>query len=226
MKNLTAAWDAVCDTSRPLDNPSSRWKHDWSTHPKSAQRLSNAVRIFQPRVIVETGTFEGLGTYTMARSAHANGTNARIYTIDYDGDPDVSIPLEDWMELRNFRDENLRRARHDFPSVEITFLNGDSREILPGLLEDRVKEWDFFFQDSMHHASGILDEWRIMRPHAAANAIAVFDDICVDWRKLPSHLGGRTDFCLHFILSYCLSGKWKYRSTADGRSQFWTQRSS
>ena len=186
----------------------------------------NAVSIFQPRVIIETGTFEGLGTYTMARAAHANRNSAHIYTIDYDGDPDVSIPMEDWVELRGFREENIERARRDFPSVEITFIEGDSRKVLPKLLAESVSEWDFFFQDSMHHTSGILDEWGLMRPRAASHALAVFDDVGLDWRRLPAHLGGRVDFCLHFVLGEILRQRWKYRSTADGRSQFWAQRSS
>ncbi len=226
MKSLNAAWSAICDFSQPLDNPPSRWKHEWSTHPKSALRLANAIRIFQPRTLVETGTFEGLGTYSMARAAHANGNSARVFTIDYDGDPDVSIPAEDWSELRGFRDENLERARRDFPSVDITFLNGDSREILPKLLADRVRDWDFFFQDSMHFTSGILEEWKIMRPRAASKAIAVFDDVCLDWKKLPSHLAGQTDFCLRFALGDGLLGGWAYRSTAEGRAQFWTRKAS
>lgn len=226
MKTLEEAWPAVCDFSRKLDLPPSRWKHAWSTHEKSAQRLANAIRIFQPRVIVETGTFEGLGTYTLAQAAAANGNGARIFTVDYDGDPEESsIPLEDWLELRKFREENLQLARDRFPEVEITFLNGDSRQMLPTIVPSQIPAWDFFFQDSMHFTSGILDEWRIMRPYAKPGSVAVFDDVCLDWKQLPRHLLGHRQFCLHFVLTEAWKNGWRYRSTAEGRSQFWTQKS-
>lgn len=223
MKTLRDAWPAITNFSMDLDLPPSRWKHAWSTHPLSAKRLYNAVRWHRPTTLVETGTFEGLGTYTLARACHENANGAKIFTIDYDGDPDASIPLEDWLELRRFRDENLERARKDFPSVEITFLNGDSREVLPGLLPGRIPGWDFFFQDSMHFTSGILAEWEIMKPHARPGAIVVFDDVCLDWKKLPRHLLGQRDFCLHFVLHEARGG-WRWKSTAEGRAQFWAQK--
>ncbi len=224
MKNLAAAWPEICNFSADLALPPSRWKHDWSTHEMSAKRLHNALRWQKPKIIVETGTFEGLGTYTMAKAAQENGNGARIFTIDYDGDPDVSIPMEDWEALRGFRDENLQRAREEFPDVEITFLNGDSREILPTLFPSRLQSWDFFFQDSMHFTSGILQEWEIMKPFSHPGSVALFDDVCVDWKKLPSHCMGERDFCLHFVLSDGLVGGWSYQSTAEGRAQFWSQK--
>ena len=224
MKSLTTAWPEICDFSVQLDLPPSRWKHAWSTHEMSAKRLFNAIRWQKPKVIVETGTFEGLGTYTMAKAAQANGNETHIFTIDYDGDPDVSIPIEDWNALRGYRDENLQRARDAFPGVEITFLNGDSREMLPTIFPGRLHGWDFFFQDSMHFTSGILQEWALMKPFAQPGSVAVFDDVCLDWKKLPRHLRGEKDFCLHFALGDGLPGGWKYKSTAEGRAQFWTQK--
>lgn len=223
MKSLKSAWPEISDFTIQLKLPPSRWKHSWSTHELSAKRLYNAIRLFKPQVIVETGTFEGLGTYTMAMAAQANANNAKIFTIDYDGDPEASIPMEDWLELRRFREENLELARRTFPEVEIEFLSGDSRQMLPTIFPGKVRNWDFFFQDSMHFTSGILQEWEIMKPHAAEEAVAVFDDVCLDWKKLPRHLTGQKDFCLHFVLQESLAGSWAYQSTAEGRAQFWTQ---
>ena len=224
MKNLKDAWPAICDFSIQLDLPPSRWKHAWSTHTLSAKRLYNAIRWHQPKIIVETGTFEGLGTFTMARAAQENG-GAKIFTIDYDGDPDVSIPMEDWLELRRYRDENLQMARNTFPDVEILFLNGDSRQVLPTIFPHQADHWDFFFQDSMHFTSGILQEWEVMKPFSRPGSVVVFDDVCLDWKKLPRHLLGQKDFCLHFALKESLVGGWPYQSTAEGRAQFWAQRS-
>ena len=224
MKTLKDAWPAICDFSVKLDLPRSRWKHAWSTHEKSGKRLFNAIRWHQPKIIVETGTFEGIGTYTMAKAAAANDNGARIFTIDYDGDPDVSIPMEDWLELRRFREENLQLARETFPNVEITFLNGDSRKMLPTLFPERIDHWDFFFQDSMHFTSGILEEWDIMRPYARPGSVVVFDDVCLDWKQLPRHLMGQKNFCLHFVLTEASKNGWLYQTTAEGRAQFWAQK--
>lgn len=35
---------------------------------------------------------------------------------------------------------------------------------------------------------------------------------------------GTRDFCLHFVLTESLSGKWSYRTTGEGRGQFFEQR--
>lgn len=226
MNTLKNDWPAICDFSINLDLPPSRWKQQWSTHEKSAKRLVNAIRLRKPQILVETGTFEALGTFAMAKAASENNNGARIFTVDYDGDPEESgIPLEDWLELRRFREENLALARKTFPNVEITFLNGDSRQMLPTLFPSQLSQWDLFFQDSMHFTSGILDEWRIMRPFAHPGSLVIFDDVCLDWKLLPHHLLGRKNFCLHFVLSEAWKSGWQVQSTAEGRAQFWAQKS-
>ena len=224
MTTLKEAWPAICDFSVQLELPPSRWKYDWSTHELSAKRLYNGIRWRRPEIIVETGTFEGLGTFTMAMAAQENNNAARIFTIDYDGDPDVSVSTEDWLLLRNFRDENLERARALFPKVEIHFLNGDSREVLPSIFPMQIDHWDFFFQDSMHSMKGILAEWGIMKPFARPGSVVVFDDVCLDWKKMPAHLLKGGDFCGHFLLHDGWREGWIWRSTAVGRAQFWAQR--
>jgi cephalosporin hydroxylase len=224
MSNLKEAWTKICDFSVQLDLPPSRWKYAWSTHEMSAKRLHNAIRWRQPEIIVETGTFEGLGTFAMAKAAQANANGAKIFTIDYDGDPGVSIPMEDWLKLREIRERNLDFARTEFPKVEICFLNGDSRDILPSLFSAGLDHWDFFFQDSMHFMSGILAEWEIMKPFARAGSVVVFDDVCFDWKKMPRHLLKHDDFCGHFLLNEALKNGWLCKSTAEGRAQFWAQK--
>lgn len=224
MKDLKAAWADIRDYSTPLEIPPSRWKENWSTHALSAKRLYNAVRWRKPEIIVETGTFEGLGTYVMAKASQDNGGKTRIFTIDYDGDPEVTKPDEDWAELRRIRDENLELARKQFPDVEITFLNGDSRQVLSRIFPSQADHWDFFFQDSMHFMSGILDEWRIMKPFARKESVVIFDDVCLDWKKLPGYLTKKNDFCLHFVFEEAFKGGWIYRSTGEGRGQFWAQK--
>jgi Methyltransferase domain len=224
MKNLRQAWPAICDFSVRLELPPSRWKYSWSTHELSAKRLYNAIRWRQPRIIVETGTFEGLGTFTMAMAAQENNNAAKILTIDFDGDPDVTVPMEDWRQLRQFREENLDLARARFPGVEISFLNGDSRDVLPAVFPAQLDHWDFFFQDSMHFMSGILAEWEIMKPFARSDSVVVFDDVCLDWKKMPAHILKQNHFCGYFLLKEGWRNGWICKSTAEGRAQFWAQK--
>jgi len=143
MRNLAAYWPEVGNFAVDLGVPPSRWRESWSTHELSAKRIFNAMRIFRPRCILETGTFEGLGTWVMAKALAANG--GEIITIDYDGDPEVAMPESDWKELDRIRAENLETARKDFPGVTIEFIKGDSRKVLPGLFPARWDRWDFFF---------------------------------------------------------------------------------
>ena len=222
-QTLGGAWLRICDYSGDLGVPPSRWREKWSTHDMSAKRLHNAIHIFRPRRILETGTFEGLGTWVMAKALASNG-GGEIITIDYDGDPEVAMPDTNWRELDRIRAENLDRARRDFPRVSIEFIKGDSRKVLPDLFPAKWDRWDLFFQDSMHFASGIRAEWDIVRPFADPNALVVFDDVCLDWWKLGSYLRGRDDFCLHFAIRQMLERRWRCRSTADGRAQLWAQR--
>jgi len=222
-RTLGGAWPQICDYSGDLGVPPSRWREKWSTHEMSAKRMHNAIRIFQPHRILETGTFEGLGTWVMAKALQANG-GGEIITIDYDGDPEVAVPEADWRELDRIRAENLEHARKDFPRVSIEFIKGDSRKVLPTLFPAKWDHWDLFFQDSMHFASGIQAEWDIVLPFAAPRALVVFDDVCLDWWKLGSHWRGDSDFCLGFALGQMLERRWSMKSTAEGRAQFWAQR--
>jgi hypothetical protein len=76
----------------------------------------------------------------------------------------------------------------------------------------------------MHSMQGILAEWRIMKPFARPGSVVVFDDVCLDWKKMPAHLLKGNDFCGHFLLHEGWREGWMCRSTAVGRAQFWAQR--
>jgi hypothetical protein len=138
------------------------------------------VQALKPKVIFETGTFEGHGTYAMAAAAHANRNEAQIFTIDYDGDPvqdqKGTVTQEEWLQLRRIREKHLEMMANDFPGCRVVFVEGDSRKVLPGLLET-IDHWDFWYQDSMHFAEGVRQEWDIMEAQAAEKATIVFDDI-------------------------------------------------
>jgi len=137
----------------------------------------------KPGTIIETGTFEGHGTFAMAAAASENNNGAVIYTIDYDGDPvqdeKGTVSEHEWSELSRIRQENIERISREFKNCQVIFIEGDSRLVLPQVVAG-IETWDFWYQDSMHFAEGIREEWDIMCPYASKGAIVIFDDI---WKR-------------------------------------------
>ena len=159
--------------------PSSKWIHKWGIDDINAQFIYNMIINSKPEIIIETGTFEGQGTYVLAQAAHINNNNAKIYTIDYDGDPtSTTISLEQWKDLKKIRDDNLHKIKEEFPNVDVVFLDGDSREMLPKIFNEYGEQkCDFFYQDSMHFIEGIQQEWNLVKSQLSINSITIFDDL-------------------------------------------------
>jgi len=159
--------------------PSSKWIHKWGIDDINAQFIYNMIINSKPEIIIETGTFEGQGTYVLAQAAHINNNNAKIYTIDYDGDPtSTTISLEQWKDLKKIRDNNLKKIKEEFPNVDVVFLDGDSREMLPKIFNEYGEQkCDFFYQDSMHFIEGIQQEWNLVKSKLSTNSITIFDDL-------------------------------------------------
>lgn len=162
-----------------LKIPSSKWIHKWGIDDINAQFIYNMIINSKPQIIIETGTFEGQGTYVLAQAAHQNNNNAKIFTIDYDGDPTSStISHQQWLDLKRIRDNNLNRIKIEFPNVEVIFLDGDSREMLPKIFNEYGEQkCDFFYQDSMHFIEGIQQEWNLVKCQLSQNSITIFDDL-------------------------------------------------
>ena len=223
MFDLRKSWKDLLAKEAMPGLPESRWELDWSSDPGNMAMLHEAIRLGQPRVIVETGTFEGHGTFAMAKAAHENDNGAVIYTLDYDGDPSEKHKDNDWEALRGIRQENLDNIRARFPKCEVRFVDGDSRETLPRLFGGDDLSWDLFYQDSMHHYAGVMAEWKLMRSHASPRALVVFDDLCLRYRYPFTIRKRNRDFCCGFASHERWSG-WAYRSTRRGHGQFWAQK--
>lgn len=163
-----------------LEYPKPGHTLDWSTQKNHLDFLHNMILALKPKIIIETGTFEGHGTYAIAAAAHINNNGARIFTHDYDGDPvqdeSGSVSKESWLQLRALREANIKNIQEKFTQCEVSFIDGDSRLTLPETLK-QFSRWDFWYQDSMHYAEGIQEEWNIMEGSEADHAVVIFDDI-------------------------------------------------
>lgn len=163
-----------------LQYPQAKHALGWSTRKVHLDFLYNLILTLKPKIIVETGTFEGHGTYAIAAAAHKNNNGARIFTHDYDGDPvqdeSGAVSDETWLALRALREGNIKHIQQTFNQCDVSFIEGDSRKTLPDTLK-QFSQWDFWYQDSMHFAEGIQSEWDIMANMAADNGFVIFDDI-------------------------------------------------
>lgn len=170
------------NTDINIEIPNSGWIHKWGVDEHGARLLLNLVINRKPEVIIETGTFEGQGTYVLAQAAHLNNNGCKIYTIDYDGDPTSnSISKDEWLALKKVRDTNLDKIKTEFPNCEVIFLDGDSRQMLPKIFdpsgEYKETKCDLFYQDSMHFYEGIRDEWKLVEPYTTSGSVIIFDDL-------------------------------------------------
>lgn len=188
-----------------LNYPKAKHSLGWSTRKIHLDFLHNLILTLKPKIIVETGTFEGHGTYAIAAAAHINNNGARIFTHDYDGDPVQdeagAVSDESWLELRALREDNIRHIQKTFGQCEVSYIEGDSRKTLPDTLK-QFSQWNFWYQDSMHFAEGIQSEWDIMVDASADEAFVVFDDI-----------GKKNQFSRDFVKTY--SKQWAYTDRRD-----------
>jgi predicted O-methyltransferase YrrM len=159
-----------------VEFPKSKWDYNWGIDEKNALFLDTFVKNNKPKIILETGTFEGQATYVMAQSANQNNNKCKIYTIDYNGDPTSDFEMEKWLRLKSIRDENLQKIKNNFKNVEVNFVEGDSREVLKDLFKDD-DVIDLFYQDSMHFKDGIIQEWNLVEKNIIKNSKIIFDDL-------------------------------------------------
>ena len=115
-------------------------------------------------------------------------------------------------------------ARTKFPGVEIHFPQRRFQENAALAVPGPTGALGFLFQDSMHFMSGILSEWEIMKPFARSGSVVVFDDVVSRLEKMPRHLLKQDDFCGRFLLKEAWKNGWLFKSTAEGRAQFWAQK--
>ncbi len=136
------------------------------------------IRVLRPAVMVETGVFDGINTAVMLLAMHDN-RHGRLTSIDLPatgqihdstrGMPSGRLPpgcLPGWIIPDELRD------RHELHL-------GDSREILPRVLEEK-KVLDIFMHDSLHTDAHMTFEFEAAWPRIRDGGLLLSDDI-VAW---------------------------------------------
>ncbi|MBI3087371.1 MAG: class I SAM-dependent methyltransferase [Candidatus Omnitrophica bacterium] len=148
-------------------------------HPAAAapwyEFLYVAIRCAAPRLILETGVFDGYSSAVMLKALDENGAGELI-SIDLPavttiqgsthGMPDTALPpghQPGWLI------PNRLRGRH-------TLMLGESRAVLPTALV-RAPRIDFFLHDSLHTHAHQSYEYAAVWPHLAEGGVLASDDI-------------------------------------------------
>lgn len=156
------------------------WNHD----NEGMSVLLQALDILRPRVVIELGTFEGLGTDRIAKKMDEIGQKSFLYTFDVGTHPFGGAKKIDWQREPNdtwrswedvikMRNERLSKK---YKSVTVEFIEGITFDTLGPALE-RIGEWDFCFQDSDHYPDYVAREWKLLKPYSKIGSVIVFDDM-------------------------------------------------
>lgn len=144
-------------------------------YPPWAEFLYMSVRFLKPRVMVETGVFDGVSSAIILRALEANA-DGMLLSIDLPARetivgstncmPDTTLPPHcdpGWIVPAGLRE----RYRLEF---------GDSKELLPQLLS-QYPRIDCFFHDSLHTYEHMYFEYATAWPHIKSHGLLLSDDI-------------------------------------------------
>ena len=127
-----------------------------------------SVRALRPRLVVETGPFNGASSTFLLHALEANGGDGKLVSFDVpDARDALGVPMPEGREPAWLVPPELRRR--------FELVLGDTRQTLRPRLEGEIV--DLFFHDSLHTTRHMLFEfrtaWRRLRP----GGVLVSDDV-------------------------------------------------
>jgi len=195
--------------------------------------IVQALSILKPKVVLELGTFEAFGTVKMAQALNRLRQKSTLYTFDASTNPyntlgeTYGIPNEDelvkwdepidprfqdswrsWEDIMKARDERLA---NNYKNVKVEFIEGITFDTLGPALKE-IGEWDFCFQDTVHHHDFIIREWNLLKPYSKVGSIIVFDDM------------NRPHNTAWVDLFRANEPDWDTRHGSGGHEPFWAER--
>jgi len=158
VSNLIAELENDQELARLLANRlTSRRDREHAAHYGRRLGWYAMVRLTMPRVVVETGVHDGLGSSVLLRALEANaheGTDGFLYGFDIDPSTGWLIPTE----LRS----------------RFILSIGDSVDLLPKVMAET--EIDVFIHDSEHTYAHEMSEYETCTAIFSANALLVSDN--------------------------------------------------
>jgi predicted O-methyltransferase YrrM len=127
-----------------------------------------SVRVSNPRLVVETGPFNGASSTFLLHALEANGGDGRLVSFDLrDARDALGVPLPPGREPAWLVPNELRHR--------LELVLGDTRQTLRRRLEGETV--DLFFHDSLHTTRHMLFEFRVAWRHLRQGGLLVSDDV-------------------------------------------------
>lgn len=134
-------------------------RRDRNPEPKFGRRIGwySIVRMIKPKLIVETGTHDGLGAAVLARALQRNrqeGSDGHLFTLDLDAQ-------SGWLLTGEWKSQ-------------LTRILGDTRETLARAISGKMV--DLFIHDSNHSYEHEMFEFTTVLPHMGDRAVLISDN--------------------------------------------------
>lgn len=133
------------------------------------------VRFLRPRIVVETGVFDGESSAIILQALEDND-RGHLFSIDLPANNTIDGSTEQMFDttlppncLPGWVIPERLKGRH-------TLLLGDTRDLLPALLEEQANI-DLFFHDSLHTFDHQYFEYTAAWPHLVAGGLLLSDDV-------------------------------------------------
>ncbi len=138
------------------------------------------VRKLKPKTIVQTGVCNGLSSAFMMLALAKNGLEGSLHVIDL---PSVFDPNDpNWTKKGNVYGVIIPEGKTsgwlvpDAYRDRFEVLNGDAKDLLPGLLK-KVGSLDMFYHDSDHSYDHMMFEFTEVKKYLTKKGVIVSDDI-------------------------------------------------
>ena len=127
-----------------------------------------SVRVLRPRLVVETGPFNGASSTFLLHALEANGGDGRLISFDLpDARDALGVPIPVGREPAWLVPPHLGRR--------FELVLGDTRQTLRRRLEGETV--DLFFHDSLHTTRHMLFEFRVAWRRLRRGGLLVSDDV-------------------------------------------------
>jgi len=134
-----------------------------------------AVRYARPRTIVETGVFDGISSAVVLQALSDNG-GGMLISIDLPAVETINMSTDKMRETALPPGCRPGWAIPAYLREHHRLVLGDSRTILPSLLEEQP-QIDVFFHDSLHSYKHQLFEYTTAWPKLCEGGLLLSDDI-------------------------------------------------
>jgi predicted O-methyltransferase YrrM len=135
------------------------------------------VRFSKPRIIVETGVFDGQSSSVILLALKYNDDNGKLISIDLPANKAIEGSTVKMVESELPSNCKPGWVIPDYLRDNHRLIFGDAKELLPRLLSEEYPQIDIFFHDSLHTFEHQCFEYSTAWPCLRESGIMLSDDI-------------------------------------------------